>query len=106
MGKSFDVRDLGAWKLSASLASAQCALLLYTASLPQYGDSAMGTAMAWGLAAVLFMAQLIGVTPVLLSQCSRQGDGFGTRADLWLFGPLAAGPLCLLGVVAAASIGT
>lgn len=106
MGKSFDVRDLGSWKLSASMASIQCALLLYSATLPRHGDSAIGTVMVGALAAVLFMIQLLGVTPVLLSQCFRRGHDFGTKADLWLFAPLFAGPSCLLLVVVGTSAGT
>jgi hypothetical protein len=105
MESSFDVRELGSWKLSASLASVQCALLLYSATLPQHGDSAIGTAMVWALVAALFAFQLVGVTPVLLKRAIGAGHDFGTSADLWLFGPLAAGPLCLVAVFAITSAG-
>lgn len=96
MGKSFDIRELGSWQLSALLAILQCMLLLFAAMGPQHGDSAIGSAMQAGWAIALFLLQLLVITPVLVMRCVKLGHDFGTSADLWLFGPLAVGPLSFL----------
>lgn len=96
MGKIFDVRELGSWQLSAFLAVVECLLLLFAAMGPQYGDSAIGNIMLVGWAIALFAVQLLVVTPILVTRAIRLGHDFGTSADLWLFGPLAAGPIALV----------
>jgi hypothetical protein len=96
MGKMIDIRESGSWQLSALLAAVECLLLLFAAMGPQYGDSAIGNAMLVGWAIALFAIQLLVVTPILVTRAVKLGHDFGTSADLWLFGPLAAGPIALI----------
>ena len=106
MGKTSDIRELGSWQLSVLLAIIECLLLLVAAMGPQYGDSAIGGVMQMGLAIALFAVQLLVVTPFLVTRAVRLGHDFGTSADLWLFGPLAAGPIGLFLVLVVNSVRT
>ena len=92
MGKIVDIRRLGSWQLSVLLAGAECLLLLFAATGPQYGDSAIGSVMLVGWAVALFTVQLLVVTPVLVSRSMKLGHDFGTSDDLWLSGHWQLGP--------------
>jgi len=96
MRKIPDVREMGSWQLSALLAVVQALLLLFAAMGPQHGDSAIGSAMQAGWAIAMFLVQLLVVTPVVVFRAIKLGHDFGTSFDLWLFGPLAVGPLSFL----------
>jgi hypothetical protein len=62
-----------------ALAAICIVLLLYTTQLPQYGDSAIGTAIVLMVAMTTYVVMLCASVPILLVRIWK-GTGFRTMA--------------------------
>jgi len=90
MGKKPDkeIAEIGSWQISVLFSVIESFLLLQTAFMPQYGDSAIGTSFVGVLAFVLFGIQLFIITPIVLTRCTA----FGHYISFKVFAPLLPGP--------------
>lgn len=86
----------GDWSASVVLGGLAGLLLLYTITLPQHGDGAIGTAMVYMAAAALFALQLVVSLTQLAWRFTRSSHPARARHARRGLAALLIAPACLL----------
>lgn len=87
----------GLTKLAVTLAGVSVALLLFTTTLPQYGDGAIGTVIVFTVAVAAYIVALVIALPLAVRSAIRS-DTVAEAGQLYIAiaAPLVVGGLVVL----------